>query len=49
MLLLELKSEAGRLRSEQQAIRRQALYLGHKIEVIRSYKRFMEVIKEGEA
>ena len=46
-LLVELKSEKGRLRTEQQAVRRQCSYLGHVIHVIRSYKRFLEVVKEG--
>ncbi len=46
VLLMELKAGKKGLRPEQQALRRQSSYLGHVIHVIRSYKRFLEVVKE---
>ena len=45
-LLLELKSEKGRLRSEQRALGRQFMYLGHEIYVVKSFKRFLEIAGE---
>ena len=48
VLLIELKGEKGVLRKEQQQLRLMAYRLGHTVYVIRSFKRFLEVIKEGE-
>jgi len=44
MALIELKAAGGRLRTEQQALRRQMMYLGHTVHVVRSYKRFLDVL-----
>jgi len=47
VLLIELKGDKGKLRKEQQDLRRQAYHLGHVIHVVRSFKGFLEVVKEG--
>uniref|UniRef100_A0A6H2A0C5 Putative VRR-NUC domain-containing protein n=1 Tax=viral metagenome TaxID=1070528 RepID=A0A6H2A0C5_9ZZZZ len=44
--LIELKSEKGRLRKEQADLRRHLLFLGHPVHVVKSYKRFLEVIQD---
>ena len=43
--LIELKSAAGKLRAEQQALHRQLMFLGHSVHVVKSYKRFVEIMK----
>jgi len=44
--LIELKSAGGKLRSEQQALHRQLMFLKHKVHVVKSYKRFIQIMKE---
>ena len=44
--LIELKSGGRKLRKEQQEISRHMLFLGHRIYVARSFKRFLEVMKD---
>ena len=44
VLFLELKSEKGVLRKEQEAIRQQIMYLKHDYFIVKSYKRFQEII-----
>jgi len=46
-VLIELKAASGRLRKEQQALHRNLMFLGHIVHVVRSYKRFIEIM-EGE-
>ena len=41
---MELKGEGGKLRREQQDMRRIAYHLGHVIHVVRSFKRFVELV-----
>ena len=45
MILIELKSGNAKLRTEQQALHRQLNWLGHKVHVVRSYKRFLEIME----
>jgi len=45
-ILIELKSAKGSLRPEQKALRRQFKYLGHEYFKLRSWKHFLEIIKE---
>jgi hypothetical protein len=42
--LIELKAAAGKLRREQEFMKRQFMFLGHEIEVVRSFKKFCEVV-----
>ena len=43
--LIELKAGGGKLRKEQQALKINLSYLGHGVKVVKSYKRFLEVMK----
>ena len=43
--LIELKSAGGKLRSEQQALHRQLMFLGHSVHIVKSYKRFIQIMK----
>ena len=43
--LIELKAAGRKLREEQQALHRELMFLGHVVHVVRSYKRFLEVMK----
>lgn len=43
-LWLELKSQTGRLTKDQKRIRLMLMALGHEFHVVRSFKRFLEVI-----
>ena len=43
--LVELKAAAGKLRREQEAMKRQFMYLKHEVQVVRSFKRFVEVVE----
>lgn len=45
VILIEFKSATGKLRAEQQALRRQFMFLGHEVHVCRSYKRFIEIME----
>lgn len=42
--LVELKAAGGKLRKEQEFLRRQFMFLGHTIDVVRSFRRFVEVV-----
>jgi len=42
--LVELKSAGRKLRKEQQEVSRHLLFLGHRVYVVRSFKRFLEVM-----
>lgn len=42
--LVELKAAGGKLRKEQEAMKRQFMFLGHGIQVVRSFRRFCEVM-----
>jgi hypothetical protein len=46
--LVELKAASGRLRREQEAMKRQFMFLGHEIRVVRSFRRFVEVVSYGD-
>jgi len=46
--LIELKAAGGELRTEQQALHRQLMFLGHKVHVVKSYKRFIQIMKGGD-
>jgi len=45
LILVELKAAGGKLRAEQQALKRQLMYLGFEVYVVKSYKRFVEIMK----
>ena len=45
VILIELKAAGGKLRKEQQALKINLSYLGHGIHVVKSYKRFLEIMK----
>jgi hypothetical protein len=42
--LIELKAAGGKLRKEQEALKRQFMFLGHEIHITRSFKRFVELV-----
>jgi len=44
-VLIELKAGNRKLRKEQEALKINLSYLGHGVEVCRSYKRFLEIMK----
>ena len=44
VVFVELKAAGGKLRKEQQALKRQFEFLGHYIHVCKSYKRFLEIM-----
>lgn len=46
IVLIELKSETGRLSKEQKDLRLILNYLGHPVYMARSYKRVLEIINE---
>lgn len=43
VLFIELKSAKGVFRKEQKLIQQQLLYLGHNYQVVRSFKKFLEI------
>ena len=45
VLLIENKSEDGTLSDEQKQIHMQAMYLGHKIHEVRSYRQFLKIVE----
>ena len=45
--LFELKSKNGRFRKEQLELRKVLHYLGHTVNLVRSYKTFLMVINDG--
>lgn len=45
VLFIELKSAKGVVKAEQKAIHLQLMALGHEVHVIRSFKRFMEIVE----
>lgn len=47
VILVELKAAGGRLSDDQRTLRHMLNYLGHPVRVVRSFKRFIEVV-EGE-
>jgi hypothetical protein len=46
VVFIELKSAGGRLRKEQHEVARQFAYLKNAIHVVRSFKRFMEIVND---
>ena len=46
--LIELKAAGGKLRKEQQNLKRELMYLGHRVHTVKSYKRFIQIM-EGKA
>ena len=48
VVLVELKAGSAKLRREQQALKLNLCYLGHGISVVRSFRRFLEIMKGGE-
>jgi hypothetical protein len=44
LILIELKSAAGKLRKEQKDLKLQLNWLGHEVYVVKSFKRFLEVV-----
>lgn len=48
MLFLELKAGKGLLREKQNEYRLMFLALGHEWYEVRSFKRFLEIVKEGD-
>lgn len=44
--LVELKSAGRKLRKEQQEVSRHLLFLGHRVHIVRSFKRFLEVMEK---
>lgn len=45
-ILIELKSADGKLRKEQEGLRRQLNWLGHTVHVVRSYKKFLQIVNK---
>ena len=43
--LIELKGASGKLRTEQQQLHRNLMFLGHRVHVVKSFKRFLEIMK----
>ena len=43
--MIELKAAAGRLRKEQQHLHRNLMFLGHSVHVVKSFKKFIEIMK----
>ena len=48
MCLIELKSGNKKLRKEQQDLKRHLLYMGHRVYIVRSYVKFLEVVRKGD-
>ncbi len=48
MCLIELKSGDKKLRKEQQELKRHLLYMGHRVYIVRSYVKFLEVVRKGD-
>jgi hypothetical protein len=44
-IYLELKAKDGRMSEEQKMLRLQLLQLGHEVYEVRSYKRFLEIVR----
>ena len=47
LVLIELKSAGRKLRTEQQEFKCMLMWLGFNIHVVRSYRKFLEIMKEG--
>ena len=47
LVLVELKSASGRLGTEQRELKRHLMYLRFEVHVVKSYKRFVEIMKGG--
>jgi hypothetical protein len=45
VVLIELKSETGTFKKEQQQLARQFMYLKHRYEKVRSYTKFLEIME----
>jgi len=48
MVLIERKAAGGKLRTEQQRLKRTLAWLGHTVHVVRSFKKFLEVCYDSE-
>ena len=48
LVLIELKAGTRQLRKEQDELRRQLMFLGHVVHIVRSRKRFIEVLEGGD-
>lgn len=48
IVLIELKSAKGVLRKEQKELKLQLHYLGHHVHVVKSYKKFLEIVQGNE-
>lgn len=46
VVFMELKSASGRLRKEQQEVAIQFAHLGNAIHVVKSFRRFLEIVNE---
>jgi hypothetical protein len=44
VILVELKASGGKLRKEQRELKLQLNWLGHTVHVVRSFRRFLEVV-----
>lgn len=44
--LIELKAGKKGLREEQRELKRHLMYLGHEVHVVRSFKKFLEVVEK---
>lgn len=44
VILIELKASGGKLRKEQRELKLQLNWLGHTVHVVRSFRRFVEVV-----
>ena len=40
------KGKGGRMEPEQKELHLQAMYLGHKIHEVRSYRQFLKIVEE---
>jgi len=47
--MVELKSEAGKLRKEQARLKQVASWLGHDIPTIKTWKRFLKIVEGDNA
>ena len=45
--LIELKAAGGKLRAEQQQLHRNLMFLGHRVHVVKSFKRFLEIMNKN--
>jgi len=47
LVLVELKSASGRLGTEQRELKRHLMYLRFEVHVVKSYKKFLAIMKGG--